>query len=1053
MINLNVHSGYDFLSSSIKIDELLSKVAADNQRAVAISDRNTMHAHYLFLSLAPKYNIKPIIAMEISVQNEEEIYHIIAYAKNNTGYRSLIRLSTMFSYKQIDDLTESMVIDLLTECLVVCPSLASLNLAEQLNIDDDDIYQSHMLEHEAYRKVVVRPAFYLNREDKPVLNVLHAIRDNTRVDVASLSDEHGEDFVRTFNDLTELEQSYLKNHESMVLKCDVDIPKVSETLPTFKNDMNMDSKSYLWHILAASLIENTPNSEVYQQRLKYEYDVICDMHYEDYFLIVEDAVRFAKDSGIIVGPGRGSSSASLVAYLLNITEIDPIKYDLVFERFLNPERVSMPDIDIDFEDERRNEVIDYLIQSYGEMNVAHISNIARLSLKAATRNVGRVLDFSSDELSYLSNLVTEVSARSDTQVFESKEYENLIAVDEKYVTLKALVAKIEMLPSHPVIHASGILLSKQALTTDIPVTFARESNRRYLMSQWPMEQVEAVGLLKIDILILKTLTNIKYMVRDIQRKNPAFSLADIDIETHDSRVYNLFSSGLTMGIFQFESQGIREALRRVKPQKFLELVAMVSLYRPGPMDSINTYTRGKNNPHNIEYLHPNLKDILELTYGVIIYQEQIMQIAVLVAGFSYGEADILRRAMGKKDQQTLLSMRGKFIEGALKNGYDHAFAEQMYDYIQKFEAYGFVKSHGVSYSKISYWMAHIKLYYRHVFFANMLTYHSKDVQKLTDLVKEMNTYKIKIEPPCINKSRAYHTTDNNIRIGLSFIKGVNAALAKEIVNERQLSGAYEDIYDLKNRIDGKKLNKNALLGLIKSGALDIFGNTRKTLLQMSANIAETDDDYTHHSFLSDMGFEFKTAKEESEMATIDLLEFEKEVLGFYVSEHPIHKLKRELSFLAPHSLDGQHREGAFLIYLSNVRKIKTKKNQDMAFLSVSDGNVDMDGVLFPDAYAEAFHLLKEQILIARGQIKLRNDVEQIVINNLMTVDEYIDNKIKNTKLIYIRNINQYNVINRLENTGVPVIDFERNTSLGSIHRDNIRLLIEAIEPSDIRLME
>lgn len=1053
MINLNVHSGYDFLSSSIKIEELLEKVAADNQQAVAISDRNKMHAHYLFLSLAPKYNVKPLIAMEITIENDEEVYHILAYAKNNTGYRALIRVSTMFSYKQINALTEHMVIDLLKECVVICPCDASMNLAPRLNIKSDDIYQSHELKTDTYRKVIVRPSYYLNKEDISVLNVLHAIRDNTRIDVNALTDESGDDFVRTLNDLTEDEKSFLANHEDIVNKCHVDKPQVRETLPTFKNDLNMNSKAYLWHRLESAIQTKTPNTERYKERLKYEYDVICDMHYEDYFLIVEDAVRFAKEHGIIVGPGRGSSSASLVAYLLNITEIDPLKYDLVFERFLNPERVSMPDIDIDFEDERRDEVIDYLIETYGEMNVAHISNIARLSLKAATRNIGRVLDFSSDELSYLSNLITDINARGKADVFDSKEFKDLIAVDIKYEILRRMVAKIEMLPSHPVIHASGILLSKNVLSNDIPVTFQYEDNRRYLMSQWPMEQVEDVGLLKIDILILKTLTNIKYMVRDIKRINPKFSLADIDIETHDTRIFNLFSSGLTMGIFQFESQGIREALRRVKPQNFSELVAMVSLYRPGPMDSINAYTKGKNNPKNIQYIHSDLKEILEPTYGVIVYQEQIMQIAVLIAGFTYGEADMLRRAMGKKDQQSLQSLRGKFIDGAQSRGYAHAFAEEVYDYIQKFEAYGFVKSHAVSYSKISYWMAHIKLYYRHIFFANMLMYHAKDVQKLTDLVKEMRTYKIKIAPPCINESRSSHTAENEIRIGLSFIKGVNQTLAHEIVRERENNGHFQDMYDLKNRIDGKKLNKNALQGLIKSGALDVFGDTRKTLLQIAANLSETDENYTHYSFLSDMGFELKKNETQTEMSTLDMLDYEKEVLGFYISEHPIHKVKRELAFSSPLSFQSQHKEGSFLIYISNVRKIKTKRNQDMAFLTVSDGNIDMDGVIFPDTYADVFHLLKEQILIANGQIKIRNNAEQIVINNLMTIEEYIENKIKNTKTIYIRNINQYNEVNRLESTGVPVIDFETNSSLGSIRRENIEQFIEKIKPMDIRLIE
>lgn len=1048
MINLNVHSGYDFLSSAIRLDDLIEKVSQDNQAAVAITDCNRLHSTYQFIKLAQEHNVLPIVGMEVNVSDGVASYSIITYAKNVEGFRALIRISAYFTFKQTDAIPADVLSKMINECLVVFLSEESLELKSLLTIPVEDMYQTHQMNEPELIPLYINPSYYLNAEDASVLTVVEAIRDNTRVDAHHLFQSTGDYYVRLMEDVSEEEREYLSNHNELIEKCHVNLPKVERTLPSFKHNTNLSAKDYLWQLISTALPDKTPATKEYQERMKYEYDVICNMAYEDYFLIVQDAVSFAKRSGILVGPGRGSSSASLVAYLLNITEIDPLKYDLVFERFLNPERVTMPDIDIDFDDVRRNEVIDYLIETYGEMHVAHIANISRLSLRAAARSIGRVLDFSTEELNYLSSIIKSSNDRLDA--FNSKAFQDLSVVDEKYKVLEKLVQKIVNLPNHTVTHASGVLISHAPINKSIPVTFEHDGDRRFLMSQWPMEQVEAVGLLKVDILIIKTLTHIKYMVQNITRVNPSFQLSDIDIEKHDPRIFNLLSSGLTTGIFQFESQGIRESLRRVKPSNFNELVAMVSLYRPGPMESIPTYIQGKKNPNNIKYLHPDLERVLKSTYGVIIYQEQIMQILVSFGGFTFGEADILRRAMSKKDHDALSSMRSKFIAGALKKGYDQTVAEEIYDYIQKFESYGFVKSHAVAYSKISYWMAYIKLYYRHVFFQTMLMDNRSDATKLNDLIKEMDVYKIKVDPPCINQSQVFNTSNENLRLGLAFIKGVNVELAKRIVQERKENGAFKDFFEFNNRIDNKSLNKNAIQALIKSGALDTFGFSRKQLLQMVSGVSIADENYAHQSVLSEMGFHFKSETIE-EMPVLDKLNFEKEVLGFFISDHPIIEERKALDFARPELLSSKERTGDYLVYLTDIRKIKTKRNQDMAFLTVNDGHIEMDAVIFPSIYGDVFHLIKEQTVVANGAIKQREGKEQLVINHLMSIDEYTDVKIKNTKLIYIRNINQYNVINQLDSMGIPVIDFEHKTPLGYVTREHIPILLEAIAPVDIRL--
>lgn len=1051
MINLNVHSCYDFLASNIKIDSLLKKVSNDHQTAVAVTDFNRMHGGYQILKEAPKYGVKPIIGIEILVDDGLTTMPFVLYAKDATGYKSLIRLSAMLSYKSIEHTPKDFFLKEITHCVVVAKTGDGADILTLMaHIEDEDKYTSHDV-RSTYKQLFLHTSFYMEKEDLKAIEVLNAIRDNTKLNIYDISEQDGQDYVMLNNE-ADGQSLLLENNQEVVEKCNVPLPKSRVTLPHFPHADNHDSDAFLWHQLTQRLETKTDASNAYRERLSYEFETIKKMGYSDYFLIVSDTVNYAKNNDVYVGPGRGSSSASLVSYLLNITEIDPLKYNLLFERFLNPERVTMPDIDIDFEDTKRDQVVEYLIDKYGRMNVANIVTYGTLSAKMAARDVGRVINFNEDELKMMSNLIPNGPNVSLDALFQSAQFQRLKESDAKYQVYEDVCRRVEGLPRHTSTHAAGVLLSEEKLTETIPVMFSEG----HTLSQWPMTEVEEAGLLKIDVLGLRNLSLIRYMVNRITKYDSAFNLDEISKD--DDSVYKMLSTGLTLGIFQFESEGIRKVLRQVAPKQFLDLAAVNALYRPGPMKEIPNFVRGQHDADSISIPHPDLKDILLETNGVIVYQEQIMLIASRIAGYSFAEADILRRAMSKKDRETLLKEEKRFLSGAEKKGYTQELSHHIYNLILEFADYGFPKSHAVAYSQIAYNMTYIKTKYPEIFFAVILMHHQGNDDKIHQLIEEMTKLKVRLLPPNINVSSWANQEDvkqRGIVMGLSMIKGVTYKIAEAIIEERKAHGPYADIYDVKTRVTAIKLSDAVLTALILAGALDEFKENRATMLNSLSNLDSIKtEDFNHDSFLSSLGFspkkEFNIVDEMSDMERI---EGEKEALGFYISEHPIKVIQNDLQYMTLNQLSSYQSYDNYLVSIESKRVIKTKKGQNMAFVSLTDGTTEIDGVIFPNTYFSKHGKLNEDIIVVSGKFEKRQDKDQLVINEIQTTDEFKEEYMKTVKKVFIRNKEKYEYYELLGDKGVPVIDFMSKGIVGYAAPEMLQALVKQFSPEDIRLMQ
>lgn len=1047
MLNLNVHSSYDFLNSNITMTRLFERLSSDNQRAVAMTDLNRMHGIYQLMSLAPKHNIKAIPGIEIIVEDGMSGVPLVLLAKNHQGYLELVRLSAMLSYRSLTRTSLQFAVKNIMNCIAIGKDDGALNILDQLSIDHADKYTAHTVDG-PYEKVYIKAAHYVNYDERGSLKVLNAIRDNARLSIEQLENLSGDACIQTMEMVPESAHQYLQNNEAIADKCNVPIPSVAHTLPKFDNPHDETSKDYLWRLLMEKFdnVANEADTNKYMKRLKYEYDIIVDMGFEDYFLIVGDLVNYAKEQGIYVGPGRGSSSASLVSYTLNITEVDPLEYNLLFERFLNPERINMPDIDIDFEDSRREEVVNYLIEKYGDMKVSNIITYGTLSAKMAARDVGRVLGFTDDELKLVSNLVADEPNAKLVDAFNSDRFNTLLEADSKYRTFRDITLKIEGLPRHTSTHAAGLLLSHESLTENIPVIFSEG----HVMSQWPMKDVEAAGLLKIDLLGLKNLSLIRYMVQGIRRTEKTFSLTNIE---EDKRVYKMLSSGLTLGIFQLESAGIRRVIEKFKPEGLKDLAAVLALYRPGPMKEIDNFIYRKEHPETIEYPHEDLSEILEETFGVIVYQEQIMQIAGKIAGFSYGEADILRRAMGKKDRAALTNERQNFIDGAVNKNYTVELAERIFDLIMEFADYGFVKSHAVAYGKVAYTMAYMKLHYPEIFYAVILTHHRSNDDKISQLLKELKLMRIHLHPPSINLSVWQNTQDDGILLGFSMINGISKPLYTAIQEVRKKSN-FTDIYDLVSRVDFKFTEK-ILRNLIISGALDDFEENRKTMLQTLPDVLSTvSDGYQHDSFLSSLGFNIKKEfKHASEMDASETIEGEKEALGFYISTHPVLLKHKDLEYIPFSLIHHKRKNGIYLLYIEDHRTIKVKKTgQNMAFLTLTDGHSNIDGVLFAKEFFKYHPLLNESIVVAAATLGVRQGQSQLVVDQLYSVEDYVQKYVHQTKKIYIRDVPPEEISSLLSEVGVPIHDFNAHTQIGFIQPENIEALVAKIHYENIRLI-
>jgi DNA polymerase-3 subunit alpha len=732
------------------------------------------------------------------------------------------------------------------------------------------------------------------------------------------------------------------------------------------------------------------------------------MKFSNYFLIVWDFMRYAREHGILTGPGRGSAAGSLVAYVLYITDVDPIRHELLFERFLNPERVSMPDIDIDFPDHRRDEVIDYVAKKYGEMHVAQIVTFGTLAAKAALRDVGRAFGLNAKELEYLSKLVpSRLGINLDAAYKESEPLRKFVKDTPLNQRLFETAIKLEGLPRHTSTHAAGVVISEKQLVELVPI---QRGSGDVFLTQYSMEYLEEIGLLKMDFLGLRNLSLIETILSSISR-DTGRKLDIRQVPLQDANTFDLLARGETTGIFQLESEGMRKVLTRLKPSRFEDIVAVNALYRPGPMENIPLYIDRKHGRAPVDYPHADLESILANTYGVIVYQEQIMQIASKMAGFSLGEADLLRRAVGKKQKEVLDKERYHFVQGALKKGYTEGLANEIYDLIVRFANYGFNRSHAVAYSMIAYQLAFLKANFPVHFMAGLLTSAIGNDTKIAQYIMETRQKEINVLPPSINQSKySFQVEGNGIRYSLAAIKNVGAATLKEIFKVRKRK-RFEDLFDFCIRISSKAVNRKTLEYLVHSGAFDEFGEDRAVLLSSldvaieHAQIFKPDDDEQFALFEDDMIPKPKYVQVDP-ISLENKLTFEKEALGFYLSDHPISIYEKRLKLsgaLLLYQLSPIVKKAAAGVYISAMKSIRTKKGDSMAFLTVSDSSGEMEAVVFPNVYKRFQVLLKQgSFVLLEGKLEEREGQLQFIIQQVFDLEHWLQSNSKKQAVLYLK---------------------------------------------------
>ena len=861
--------------------------------------------------------------------------------------------------------------------------------------------------------VATNPVYYLNANDALAHEVLlavgngHKLSEDERIVFPSKQFyfKSMQEMVEQFADLPDV----LENTLYIASQCNLDIPLHQSLLPKYPTIDGKTSDDMLEELCWQGLQSRRPNPpSTYEERLRYELDVIKRMKFSDYFLIVWDFMKFARTKHILTGPGRGSAAGSMVAYVLQITDVDPIEHSLLFERFLNPERITMPDIDIDFPDHRREEVIAYVAKKYGELHVAQIITFGTMAAKAALRDTSRVFGLNTKEQEALSKMIPNRLGITLKEAYqESKRLQAFVKENPLHQQLFSTAMKLEGLPRHTSTHAAGIIISDMSLTEIIPIQAGHEG---IYLTQFPMDLLEEIGLLKMDFLGLRNLTLIENIVTNIEKgTGEKIELAKIPMD--DKATFELFGKGETTGVFQFESDGIRNVLARLKPSSFEDIVAVNALYRPGPMENITQFIERKHGLAPIDYHHPDLKDILESTYGVIVYQEQIMQIASKLAGFSLGEADLLRRAVSKKKKDILDKERNHFVSGAKKNKYSDKIASSIYNVIIRFANYGFNRSHAVSYSIISYQLAYLKTHYPAYFMAALMTSAIGNHEKIAQYISEAKKRGMTIYSPSINFS-AYSFTvyQDGIRYGLGAVKGVGGTVLKGIFAERR-TRKFNDLFDFCIRVSGTNVNRKVLEVFVHSGAFDEFGHDRATLLaslDVALNHAELlrpDDD------LFDLfGGEFSLQPKYVEVEPIgieDKLLFEKKVLGLYLSNHPVSSYRELFQHFGCLSIEDvvSKKEVKVLIgaYISAVKTIRTKKGEVMAFLKVSDEEGDLDAVVFPNGYRNFVTTIQAgTIVMIQGLLEERDGKPQVNVQQLFSLDEAKQLANEKTGTLFIR---------------------------------------------------
>ncbi len=1053
--HLHVHSHYSLLDGLSKIPELIDYVKASGMDAVALTDHGALYGAVEFYKEAVKKKIKPIIGCEMYMafesmnqrrpQIDKQRYHLVLLAKNEIGYKNLVKLVTKahlegFYYKpRIDDeLLQEYAEGLigLSACLQgKIPRLIlsrRFDEAEQLALKYQDIFGKdnfylELQNHPSIKEqktanngiiaiakkhhiplIATNDSHYLRPEDAKAQDILMLINTGADPNDPERLTMIADDFSlrspdRMAHDFKET-PSAIENSQKIQELCDFKFKFGQTILPEFIPPKGFTLSTYLKKLCQEGIKQrfgDSPPPEL-EERLERELSVIKTMDYCAYFLIVQDFVRWSKKNRIVVGPGRGSVAGSIAAYLLGITEIDPLKYDLLFERFLNKGRVSMPDIDLDFADTRREEVLEYVREKYGKNRVAQIITFGTMAARAAIRDVGRAMRYEYSYCDRIAKMIPLFSTLGQT-LKNVAEFKRTYEEEEKARTLIDNARKLEGVARHASTHACGVVISKEPLDNIVPLQYSSRDDKS-IITQYDMHCVEDLGLLKMDFLGLKNLTIIERALRLIEEnRHVEINLSKLPLD--DKKTFELFQRGGTTSVFQFESSGMKKWLRDLKPTAFEDIVAMAALYRPGPMELIPQYVKRKQGKGKITYLHPDLEPILKNTYGILIFQEQLMQIARDLAGFSLSEADILRKAVGKKIKSLLIEQEKKLIDGMINNGIDKAIAERIWQWVLPFARYGFNKSHSVCYALIAYQTAYLKAHYPVEFMAAVLASEKTEVERIAFLIEECKSMNVDVLAPDINESEENFTVvdKNRIRFGLEAIKNVGHNIVESIVKERRESGPFSSVVDFVSRITSKSLNKKSLESLIKAGALDGLAERKQLLINLENLLAWAREQRKQKTngqscLFSNPGFNHEIRLEKSVPATKkEKLAWEKELLGLYISSHPLEDFKEifqkktfPITKVIREFFDTRKRVRIGGI-ISSIKRIITKNGKTMLFVTVEDQTDRMEVVVFPSMIQKNPTVFQEnKIVLVAGRVDTREGSTKIICEEIEEIIEESD---------------------------------------------------------------
>lgn len=1097
-VHLHVHSEYSLLDGACRLTELVKKTAELGQKAVAVTDHGVMYGAVDFYKEAKNAGIKPIIGCEVYVARRTRFdrearldghpYHLVLLCENNKGYENLVKLVSLaytegfYSKPRVD---KELLIKY-SEGLICLSACLAGEIPSKL-LDND--YSGAEKAAEEYKEIFGENNFFIEiqnhdiREQKIILPKLAKIAREKNIPLVATNDSHyieksdaevqnllmciqmkktifednpikfptDEFYLKSTQEMAGLFSEFpeaIQNTAIIAERCNVEFEFGVIKLPEFKIEGENDNTLFFKKLCVSGLKkrygENPSESAV--KRMKYELSVIIKMGYVDYYLIVWDFVKYAKDNGIPVGPGRGSGAGSICAYCIGITDIDPIKYNLLFERFLNPERVSMPDFDIDFCIEGRQKVIDYVVKKYGTDRVSQIIAFDTLKARAAIKDAGRALGLSMKFRNDVSVTVPKELNITIKQALEkSFELKQLYNTNPSAKKLVDMAMKIEGMPRNDTVHAAGVVISGVPVTDLVPV----KTNGDAVVTQYTMSGLESLGLLKMDFLGLRNLTIIKHASEKIREKNPDFDINKISVS--DREVYEMMSKGETTGVFQFESAGMRSVLSRLKPECLEDLIAVISLYRPGPSESIPKYIKNKHNPKNIKYKHPLLADILDVTYGCMVYQEQVMEICRKLAGYSYGRADLVRRAMAKKKHDVMEKERHSFIYGddgssaccgAVANGVSEQAANEIFDEMSGFASYAFNKSHAAAYAYLSYQTAYLKCHYMKEYMASLMSSVVDNCDKLTEYVDECRKHGIRVLRPDINKSfEEFTVEENGVRYGLLAIKTLGSGVIKEIILQREKYGDFKNLQDFCQRMAESKISKTAVEYLIKAGAFDDLGANRRQMISNYMFLIDTAGEISRSNIEGQMGLFSDDTDQQSgvfenfatmeEFRYADLLAFEKFATGMYISGHPTDPYKTALRFMKLPEIrklsEGlkEHKYShntpvSICGVLDDLSVRYTSTGRKMGFLNIQDTTGYTECTVFPDLFLSNEKKLESgNVLFIRGKISANKKYnDSVVAEEIFDEQELL--KIINSKKLCIK-INSFEkekiqqIINLLEN--------------------------------------